>query len=59
VDRADVTPPALLFVIGASGAGKTAAVSALAARGLRGVRCYKWPLPWLGSSTPSSKTPYH
>jgi hypothetical protein len=32
--------PALLFVIGASGAGKTAAVSALAARGLPGLRCY-------------------
>lgn len=38
--RADVEPPALLFVIGASGAGKTAAVHALAAHGLPGVRCY-------------------
>lgn len=32
--------PALLFVIGASGAGKTAAVRTLEARGLPGVRCY-------------------
>jgi hypothetical protein len=40
VGRADVAPPTLLFVIGASGAGKTAAVHALAARGLPGVRCY-------------------
>jgi len=32
--------PALLFVIGASGAGKTAAVRALEARALPGVRCY-------------------
>jgi dephospho-CoA kinase len=32
--------PALLFVIGASGAGKTTAVRALEARGLPGVRCY-------------------
>lgn len=38
--RADVAPPALLFVIGASGAGKTATVRTLAARGLPGVRCY-------------------
>ena len=32
--------PALLFVVGASGAGKTAAVRALEARALRGVQCY-------------------
>jgi len=32
--------PALLFVIGASGAGKTATVRALDARALPGVRCY-------------------
>src|SRR5574341_635832 len=32
--------PALLFVLGASGAGKTAAVRALQARNLPGVRCY-------------------
>ena len=33
-------PPALLFVVGASGAGKSAAVRALEARGMPGVRCY-------------------
>src|SRR6266487_2812342 len=32
--------PALLFVIGASGAGKTAAVQALDARALPGVQCH-------------------
>ena len=32
--------PAVLFVIGASGAGKTAAVEALRSRHLPGVRCY-------------------
>ena len=32
--------PSLLIVIGASGAGKTAAVGALAARRIAGVRCY-------------------
>lgn len=32
--------PALLFVIGASGAGKTAAVRALSSRHMSGVRCY-------------------
>ena len=32
--------PALLFVVGASGAGKTAAVHALEARRLSGVRCH-------------------
>lgn len=32
--------PALLFVVGASGAGKTAAVRAIEARALPGVRCY-------------------
>ena len=32
--------PSLLFVIGASGAGKTAAVRALEARRIAGVRCY-------------------
>src|ERR1051325_948540 len=32
--------PALLFVVGASGAGKTAAVRALETRALPGVRCY-------------------
>lgn len=32
--------PALLFVIGASGVGKTAAVQALEARALPGVRCH-------------------
>ena len=32
--------PALLFVVGASGAGKSAAVRALEARGMPGVRCY-------------------
>lgn len=32
--------PAMLFVVGASGAGKTAAVEALAARGIPGLRCY-------------------
>ena len=32
--------PALLFVVGASGAGKTAAVRALEARRMSGVRCY-------------------
>lgn len=35
-----MTAPAFLFVIGASGAGKTAAVRALEARALPGVRCY-------------------
>jgi len=33
-------PPGVLFVIGASGAGKTATVRALDAEGLPGVRCY-------------------
>ena len=32
--------PAILFVIGASGSGKTAAVRVLEARALSGVRCY-------------------
>lgn len=32
--------PALLFVVGASGAGKTAAVRAIEARALPSVRCY-------------------
>ena len=32
--------PALLFITGASGAGKTTAVQALEALGLAGVRCY-------------------
>lgn len=32
--------PAILVITGASGSGKTAAVSALAARALPGVRCY-------------------
>ena len=38
--RTSERPPAILFVIGASGAGKTAAVRALAARSLPNVRCY-------------------
>jgi len=50
VDRADVAPPALLFVVGASGAGKTAAVHALAARGVPGVRCYHFDT--IGVPTP-------
>ena len=36
--------PAILVVTGASGSGKTAAVSALTARGLPGVRCYHFDL---------------
>ena len=32
--------PAILFVVGASGVGKTTAVRSLEARGLRGVHCY-------------------
>jgi len=32
--------PAMLFVVGASGAGKTAAVEALAARRIPGLHCY-------------------
>jgi dephospho-CoA kinase len=35
-----VKAPAILFVVGASGVGKTTAVRALEARGLRGVHCY-------------------
>lgn len=37
---ADAVTPAILFVTGASGAGKTAAVRVLTARGLPGVRCH-------------------
>ena len=37
---ATVTAPSVLVVTGASGAGKTATVQALEARGLSGVRCF-------------------
>jgi ABC-type glutathione transport system ATPase component len=44
--------PALLFVVGASGAGKTAAVRAIEARALPGVRCYYFDT--IGVPTPEA-----
>ncbi|HEY6109978.1 MAG TPA: hypothetical protein VIV56_13860 [Gemmatimonadales bacterium] len=43
--------PALLFVVGASGVGKTAAVRALGARALPGVQCYYFDT--IGVPTPA------
>ena len=43
--------PSLLFVVGASGAGKTAAVRALADRGIAGLRCYHFDS--IGVPTPA------
>lgn len=51
IERSARLKPALLFVVGASGAGKTAAVAAINARQISGVRCYHFDS--IGVPTPA------